>query len=77
MCPRPLPHNPSGDPEGGALSGRRRKLCWREGDEKVVSLEDSKNYTSCNYQTKQFHCLTTPNQTIPLYNNTKPNNHIL
>ena len=42
MCPHPLPYK-------GALQGRRRKLCRLEGNEKVVSLEDNKNYTSCNY----------------------------
>ena len=67
-------------------------------DEKVVSgkscvspsgaplwVRTNKNYTSCNYYTKQLHCMTTPNQTIPLYDNTpqggplwaKPNNSIV
>ena len=30
-----------------------------------TTMPDNKNYTSCNYQTKQFHCLTTPHNPSP------------
>ena len=52
-------------PQGAPPSGSPEGLWVTRGQQ---------NYTSCNYQPKQFHCLTTPNQTIALYNNTKPNN---
>ena len=81
MCPHPLPHNPSGDPEGGAPCGRgpfrageescvgervMKKLWPTRGPGGVVGhSRTTKIIKSCNYKTKQLHCTTTPNQTIP------------
>ena len=54
-----------------------KKLC----QEKVVSPPCGPGQTKItqvvNYETRQLHCVTTPNQTITLYDNTKPNNYIV
>ena len=42
----------------------------------VVTIKPN-NYMVWQHQTKQLHCTTTPNQTIPLSDNTKPNNSIV
>ena len=44
---------------------------------KLCHSRTTKIIKSCNYKTKQLHCMTTPNQTITLYDNTKPNNSIV
>ena len=46
-----------------------RKSCVTPGQTKITQV--------VNYETKQLHCVTTPNQTIPLYDNTKTNNSIV
>ena len=61
---------------------RGRKLCEGD-DEKVVSGKgcvtpgQTKITQVVNYETKQLHCMTTPNQKIILYDNTKANNYIV
>jgi len=42
----------------------------------VVTIEQN-NYIVWQHQTKQLHCMTTPNKTITLCDNTKPNNYIV
>ena len=61
---------------------KEEKLCEGE-DEKVVSGKScvtpgqTKITQVVKYETKQLHCVTTPNRKITLYDNTKPNNYIV
>ena len=65
------------------VSSTGGESCVRGEDEKVVSGKScvtpgqTKITQVVNYETKQLHCMTTPNRTITLCDNTKPNNYIL
>ena len=56
---------------------QEEKVVWGGGWKSCVTPGQTKITQVANYETKQLHCMTTPNQTITLHDNTKPNNYIV
>jgi len=85
MCPHPLPHNPSGDPDGGAPCGRGEKKVvlergwWKSyGPQGALLWVGSRGMKKlCHSRTTKLYKLQLLNQTIIWYDNTKPNNYMV